>query len=52
MQIFTSSTYCYQPVIVIKKGESQSDHNKRLPLYIEGVLEYVDYICLVLSGGQ
>ena len=33
MQIFISSAKCYQPVIVIKKRGSQSDHNKRLPLY-------------------
>jgi hypothetical protein len=33
MQIFISSAYCYQPVIVIKKRGSRSDHNKRLPLY-------------------
>jgi hypothetical protein len=37
MQNFISSPWCYQPVIVIKKHESQSDYNKRLPLYI-GIL--------------
>jgi hypothetical protein len=34
MKIFISSAQYYQPVIVIKKRECQSDHNKRLPLYL------------------
>jgi hypothetical protein len=32
MRIFIYPASCYQPVIVIKKRGSQSDHNKRLPL--------------------
>ena len=44
MQIFISSALCYQPAIVIKKRGSQSDHNKRLPLYI---YIYI-YICVML----
>jgi hypothetical protein len=34
MKICIYTAECYQPVIFIKKRGTQSDHNKRLPLYI------------------
>jgi hypothetical protein len=43
MQIFIFSSYCYQPVIIIKKRESQNDHNKRFPLYLEAFHGNSDY---------